>query len=99
MRYAFNVADLHTYVNDHEYKIMVQCMIYPVLDRDPGSTFFVDARRIDENGILVKEDITEERMGAIVQLVREGLGQRKGLAKHQLRIYQSKTGRGGWKRI
>jgi len=36
---------------------------------------------------------------AIVDILRNGVGQRPGIPKHQLRIYQGKAGRKTWKRI
>lgn len=94
MPWAINICDLGAYQSDHEYKIMVDYMLLPVLsdviiDCEPG--------RIDGLAMAVKSHVGESQMKAILDLVRNGLGKRKGVHKNLLRIY--KTGKGGWKRV
>lgn len=97
--YAFNVADIHKYHADPEYGIMVQCLIKPVLDVDPTANLVECEKALDGMGVMVREDVSEERMQALLELVRNGAGHRAGIHKNLLRIYYSKTGKGGWKRV
>lgn len=97
MRWAINIGDLANYQRDPEYQIMVDYMLLPVLDRD--CKVDCEVGRFDGMALGVKNHVTSERMKAIIKIVRNGLGERKGIHKNHLRIYQSKTGKGGWKRV
>lgn len=98
MKYAINLIDLAALNETAEYKILVQCLLMPLFDKEP-QTVNCNKSRVDEEAILVSDDIGDDRMAAVVQLVRQGTGVRKGIHKNKLRLYQSKTGKGGWKRI
>ncbi len=94
MKYAMNVADLITLKQD--YPIICDFMVAPVLTRE---TVDVEHGRVDGVGVLVQDTVSAEQWDAIVAMLRDGLGAFPGYPRNLLRIYQSKTGRGGWKRI
>ncbi len=94
MKYAMNVADLTTLKQD--YPIICDFMVAPVLTRE---TVEVERGRVDGVAVLVQDTIPTEQWEAIVAVLRNGLGAFPGYPRNLLRIYQSKTGRGGWKRI
>jgi len=89
--YAINIADL-TKFTEH---LFVQLAVLPVLDRHN----VVDAEPKNFDGMAVAIDTDSDRADAIVDILRNGLGQRPGIPKHELRIYQGKLGRKTWKRI
>ena len=49
--------------------------------------------------IVKKESVPDEQMQAILTIIRKGAGNLTANNKARLRVYQSKTGKGGWKRI
>lgn len=67
-------------------------LLTPVLTRE---TVECETGRFDGYGLRVQEDIDPERWGAIISLIRETWE----IGKAGLRIYESKTGNGGWKRV
>ena len=83
MHYAINVADMS------RDSFLCSLLISPVT----SSRQFVEAEkgRVDGSAILL--ECNAEHADAIIQVIR------KKWAKHLIRCYQSKTGRGGWKRI
>jgi hypothetical protein len=93
MKYAMNICDLTTL--KQEYPIICDFMVAPVLARD---TVEVERGRVDGTGVLVN-DIPATQWDAIVKVLRDGLGRFPGYHKNLLRIYESKTGTGGWRRI
>ena len=94
MRYAVNVADL-TVLAQAQHPVL-EWMLRPILTRE---TQMCETKRVDSIAALVSSDVPIEQWDAMFQIIRDGLGQWQGLRKHELRIYQSKTGNGGWKRI
>lgn len=93
--YAINIADLSRLIPFdappfHPYRLL----IIPLLGRE-----IVDCEknRLDGAGVRVKSD-DPARWEAVYRIIREGLGTLPPVQKHQLRIYQSQTGR-YWRRI
>lgn len=90
MKYAINLADLTAYVQEAEKGYSpVMAMIGPVLDKHYVSV----GKNLDDNAVLLNCD--EERAEAITQVVRDIWK----IPKHKLRMYGSRTGKGGWKKI
>jgi hypothetical protein len=85
MNYAINIADLTRFKDD----LALSFLLGPVLDRE--QPIYINSRRWDEVGARLDGD--EERIQAVVALLR------LKFKKHELRIYRSRTGHGGWKRI
>jgi hypothetical protein len=85
MNYAINIADLTRFKDD----LALSFLLGPVLNRE--HPVCIDSRRWDEVGARLDGD--EERIQAVVALLR------LKFKKHELRIYRSQTGNGGWKRI
>jgi hypothetical protein len=94
MHHAINIADLTTL--KQKYPIICDFMVAPVLTHD---TVDVERGQVDGIGVLVQASVPDDQWQAIVTVLRQGLGQFPGYHKHLLRIYDSKTGVGGWKRI
>ncbi len=94
MKYAMNVADLTTLKQD--YPIICDFMVAPVLTRE---TVEVERGRVDGVGVLVQDTVPDSRREALFSVLRDGLGAFPGYPRNLLRIYQSATGHGGWKRI
>jgi hypothetical protein len=89
MAYAINIADLTKYRDDY---VLMTVLLGPVLNRDPERIVWVGgAERVDEIGVRLECD--EERAVAIVEIIR------MRLKRYELRIYHSRTGKGGWKRV
>jgi hypothetical protein len=93
MYYAMNIADLTRL--KQEYPVVCDFMVAPVLTRE---TVDVERGQVDGVGVMVGA-IPYDQLDAIIQALREGFGRFPGYPKHLLRIYQSHTGRGSWKRI
>jgi len=49
-------------------------------------------------GVLVRADVDDEQWAAVMQILREGLGQFKPVPKTTLRIYEKQKGK-GWVRV
>ena len=49
-------------------------------------------------GVLVRADVSDEQWAAVMQILREGLGQFKPISKLILRIYEKRKGK-GWVRV
>ena len=92
MVYAVNLGDLMSY---REGITPVWLLLQPVLTDHIRQC--EGNRRVDGTGALL--DVDAERWAAIYQILRQGCGQIKPIPKYQLRLYESKTGEGGWKRI
>ena len=82
MYYAVNLAD----ITKPEYMFPASLLITPV----KGPVVEAERRRMD--GMAVRLDCDEERAQAIVAVFRMKAD------KHELRCYESKTGK-SWKRI
>lgn len=84
MPYAVNVADLTKY-RDHP---VLKMTLFPQLTRN---TVKCEPERIDGDGVLFSTP--DKQAGAMIEVLR------KKIAKHELRCYHSKTGKGGWERV
>ena len=49
-------------------------------------------------GVLVRADVDDEQWEAVMQILRQGLGQFKPIQKTTLRIYEKQRGK-GWVRV
>ena len=96
MNIAINICDLSTFTNPDGKLSFLQILLSPVMTRDVVKC---EKGRIDGDALLVREDVSQERWDAIYSIIRDGLGKREPIHKNKLRIYESKTGQGGWKRI
>lgn len=88
MFYAICLPDL-TAIMQSPDALPVLLLLTPLIDQ--GQLVECEKRAIDGVGVLLNG--RSERTGATVRVLR------KRLAKNQLRVWQSKTGRKGWKRI
>lgn len=86
MPYAVNIADFTGQRDDWGLGLLLA----PVID-ERAQTVEINSKRFDAVGARLICD--EERAEAITKLVRHRY------KRHQLRLYYSKTGKGGWKRI
>jgi len=82
--YAVNLADWTTYKDDFELRWLLE----PVVEK---RYLCCERERLD--GMALPISCDETRANAIVTLIR------RRFHRNRFRIYQSKTGRGGWKRI
>jgi len=85
MKYAVNLSDLHG-ISKIDRFVIVECMIKPITP-----TLVRAEKTVDGTALLLEGN--EERNKAIVDVIR------MKFPKHKLRCYESKTGRGGWKRV
>ena len=84
MAYAANIADLTKYKDNLAVMMILQPELSKtIVDCEPG--------RIDGGGALFVT--SDEQAGALIEVLR------KRIAKHELRFYHSKTGKGGWERV
>ena len=97
MRYAVNIADLLIYAppNANTLPIGPLLLLQPVLEHEPDKVIMAEYSRLDGMASLIKEDCTQERWTAIYEVIRKQMN----IPKHKLRIYKSKSGKGGWERI
>jgi hypothetical protein len=86
MYYAVNLADLTARKDD----LCLKMLLVPVVDLDAP---IVEVERDRFDGMGIKLNCTEGRGAAIVSILRQKF------KRHKLRLYESKTGRKGWKRI
>lgn len=86
--YAVNLADLANTPPSQD--IGVQLLLAPVISKKTPPVE-VEKRRFDGIGVVLTCD--EERASAIVEILRQKY------KKYELRLYTSKTGAGGWKRV
>ena len=84
MRYAVNLGDLMGYKDP---MCPVQLLLGPVLTKE---AIEVASDKVDGVALLL-DDSDPERLDAILRLLR------MKCKPYQLRLYQSKTGKGGWK--
>lgn len=98
MFYAVNVADMTRFVGDFKIMLLVRpVMLPPGQEPTEGNISALEKLNCESgrwDGMAVRLQCPEERAAAIVGLVRQW-----GYKRHQLRFYQSVTGRGGWKRV
>lgn len=99
MKYAVNIADLMSFRKPDALPEGPLLLLQPVLERDPDKVVNAEHNKWDGMASPVKEDCPPERWDAIYQIIRHGINGHPGIPKHKLRIYQSKTGKGGWERI
>ena len=97
MRYAVNIADLLIYdpPNLNTLPVGPLLLLQPVLESDRDKVIMAEYQRWDGMAVLISEDCTQERWDAIYEVVRKQMN----IPKYKLRIYKSKTGKGGWERI
>ena len=88
MKYAVQLTDVAVRAYNSRTIDPVLLLLRPVLTDTVVKV--TSAGVLDNTGILL-DDSDPERLDAIVRLLRYKLKQR------DLRLYQSKTGRGGWK--
>lgn len=96
MFYAINAADLAAHIDPENPLSPITILLGPILTRESVK---VDNNRIDGLAVRVQPDLPAKRWSAIYQIIREGCGNLKPIPKHKLRMYKSRTGKGGWKRI
>ena len=90
MPYAVNICDMTAFVGPDEPLNIFALLLNPVT---PGRVMVkANPKYLDEGAILLECD--EERAEAICLILR-----RKFPEKWKMRLYHSKTGKGGWKRI
>ncbi len=96
--YAINLSDLIGLIprNAHPLLNPYCLLIQPIL---AAEIVHCEGRRMDGGAVRVKSDLDPERWEAIYTLIRQGAGKMKPISRHQLRIYRSLTGHGGWRRI
>jgi len=82
--YAVNLTDWMTYKDDFELGLLLE----PIVERR-----VIECERQRLDGMALPLLCDETRANAIVTLIR------RRFHRNRFRIYQSKTGRGGWKRI
>jgi len=82
--YAVNLADWTTYKDDFELRWLLE----PVVEK---RYLCCERQRLD--GMALPLLCDETRAKAIVTIIR------RKFHRNLFRMYQSKTGRGGWKRI
>jgi hypothetical protein len=88
MRYAINIYDV-PHLNGFSKEMV---LFGPIISEE---TVRVNHRRVDGDAFLAKASVSPERWQAVKTLIRDVWGYRKS----QLRLYESKTGRGGWKQV
>ena len=89
MRYAVNAGDLFRFIPSDGTLNPYMLLLQPLLTKESVN---VDKTKVDGEAILLVED--DERIGAVVYMLRNGLGQIKPIRKGDLRIYRSVTGKG-----
>jgi hypothetical protein len=77
-----------------QYSIPYMTMIQPIITEQSVTV----GKQIDDVGVLVSDDISEERFTALLELLRNGFGRLPAQHKNKLRIYHSDNGK-TWKRI
>ncbi len=93
---AINICDLTGYIKPGEVFSSMQLLLKPILTKNVVNC---EGKRFDGDSLLVDPDIEPKRWTAIYTIIREGCGNLEPIPKYKLRIYQSKTGKGSWKRI
>ena len=90
------LADLTAHIRPEDTFSPLQLLLVPVLVKAAVSC---ERGKFDGMAAPVSADLPAERWEAIYRIIREGLGRQKPIRKHELRIYRSRYGRGGWERI
>lgn len=95
--YVVNLGDLATYGIRGELN-SVRLLLVPHLLKE---TVRCEGKRWDGDSAIVRRNTEQEQWDAIVKILREGVpgGNLDAIPKYKLRIYESKTGKGSWKRI
>ncbi len=98
LNYAVNIVDLASVKKEFSGQFHPVNML---LNREILSEEMIDCEKgkIDGMAVRVNPNLTDERWNAILLIVRNGAGGSQGIPKHKLRIYESKTGKGSWRRI
>jgi len=93
--YAVNVADLSAQVQTKGQMCPPMLMLSDLLTKE---TIKCEGDRADGDGLLL--DVEPERMEAILDILRNGLGRMPGIPKNLLRIYMAKNATAKtWKRV
>lgn len=96
--YAVNIVDLASILGlegkFHPLRLLLQKHL---------STEIVacEGKRFDGDSVRVSRSVKQEQWDAIMTIIREGVpgGKIEPIPKYKLRIYESKTGHGSWRRI
>lgn len=93
--FAVNIVDMIARIELGKITF-VGTLLQPVL-----TDYQVECERNRWDGVAlrIRRDIPLCRWMAIFDILRNGVGRIKPTPKNSLRIYQSKTGKGSWKRI
>jgi len=98
-RYAVNLADLTRFVGpDGQGRFNPPWLL---LNRilDPAEVICCEREQWDGMAVRVKSTIPFQQWQAVYTILRLGVGRWPPLPRHQLRIYHSITGHGGWSRV
>lgn len=94
--FAVNIADMTAHIEPGKISF-VGTLLQPVLTDERVEC--ERKSRWDGISLRIRRDIPLSRWMAILDILRNGVGSQKPTRKNSLRIYQSKTGKGSWKRI
>lgn len=87
-KYAINLSDWSEFLTNKPTSPEVM-LLRPLI----GEEHVKCEKNLDGDALLVKQEITTERWEAVVSLIR------KHHHRNKFRLYISKTGKGGWKRV
>lgn len=87
-KYAINISDWSDFLTNKPTS-PESFLLRPLLSEEQVKC----EKNIDGDALMVKQEITAERWEAVVSLLR------KHHHRNERRLYQSKTGKGGWKRV
>ena len=90
MAYAINIADLTRALQMPEH-VALSLVLKQYLDDDASRVVECEPGKIAGVGALFT--CSDEQVKALIGLIRTQL------KRHELRIYHSRTWRGGWKRV
>lgn len=88
-RYAVNLSDWADFLINKPISPEA-LLLLPLISQE---TVVECEKTLDGTAFVVKQEITAERWEAVVFLLR------KHHHRNKFRLYQSKTGKGGWKRV
>jgi len=93
--YAINIADLSAQIQRRGQMCPPMLMLSDLLTRE---TVKCEGNRLDGDALLL--DVDQERMEAILDILRNGLGRLPGIPKNLFRIYMAKNATARtWKRV
>lgn len=94
MRYAINIYDWLADLKNKELNPQ-GLLLRNIVNLESPEMVECEKTRIDGDSLLVGADITAGQWNAIVTLLRDKFER----PKIRFRLYQSITGKGGWKRV